>query len=50
MQVKSEGFDVMHHLKKRLIALGYILGCLGYALAVGLSPWALIVWFLFFRK
>ncbi len=50
MQVKSEGFDVMHHLKKRLIALGYILGCLGYALTVALSPWVLIVWFLFYRK
>jgi hypothetical protein len=35
----------MHHLAKRFIALGYILGCLGYTLIVGLSPWVLIVWF-----
>ena len=40
----------MHHLAKRLIALGYILGCMGYTLIVGFSPWALIVWFLFYRK
>ena len=50
MQVKSFGFDVMHYLTKRCIALGYVLGCLGYTLMVGLSPWALIVWFLFYRK
>ena len=50
MQVKSFEFDVMHQLKKRLIALWYIMGCLGYALTVGLSPWILIVWFLFYRK
>ena len=50
MQVKSVGFDVMRSLANRLIVLGYVLGCLGYTLIIGLSPWALIVWFLFFRK
>ena len=50
MQVKSVGFDVMRSLANRLIVLGDILGCLGYVFIVGLSPWTLIVWFLFYRK
>lgn len=35
---------------KRLVILGIVVGCAGYAITLALTPWVFIAWFLFYRS
>ena len=43
------GAVMKDYLLKRLIMVLTVVLSLGYTLAVGLAPWVLIIWFLFYR-